>query len=60
MKLPFRQERQDAPLDSDHGANEGVHDHEQRELSDVLAETKADSWHPGVYVGRRHALAFTS
>ena len=55
MKLLLRDRRQNAPLEADHGAHEGVDDHEEPELGEVLAEPEADDargWRTG---GGRHA-----
>jgi hypothetical protein len=35
VELVFGKRRQNAPLDADHGTDEGVHDDEQRELREV-------------------------
>ena len=40
LELLLRDRRQDAALQADHGADEGIDDDEQRELSEVLAKTQ--------------------
>ncbi len=40
LELLLRDRRQDAALQADHGADERVDDHQQRELREVLAQTQ--------------------
>src|SRR5207244_3021000 len=49
VKLTLRQRREDAPFHPHHGAHEGVHHDEQRELGGVRAQAEADGR------ARRHA-----
>ena len=41
VELLRRDRREDAAFQADHGADKGIHDDEQRELTEVFAETKA-------------------
>jgi hypothetical protein len=42
LELAFGDGRQDAALQPHHGADEGIHQHQQRELAQVLAQAEAD------------------
>ncbi len=44
-ELLLGQERQHGSLHADHGADEGVHQYEERELAPVLRESQADGFH---------------
>jgi hypothetical protein len=43
LELLLGDRRQDAALQADHRAHEGVDDHEERELREVLAKTQTDA-----------------
>jgi len=45
LELLLGQRREDGSLEADHGADERVHDHEQRELPKVLADPEANVGH---------------
>ena len=49
LKLALREHGQDASLEADHGADEGIHDNEQRELKRVRAKAQANgsTWFQG-------------
>ena len=50
VELALREERNNAALDADHPAHEGIHDDEQGKLREILTKTQADR----VLIGREH------